>query len=292
MKLAKFWTRQAGEARDANGKLIRVVARGWSNESLEAAAEVARENAHGVAQRLASDPGGRKQYGYGDRPLPEPVVREFRDTTATPNAVITRNAYGSLVMNARDLMFVDIDRQNVQHVGAIAQNLMSSVFSLFSKPAGQAAPAPQAGDAVVDGIQKVAARNGLAVRVYKTAAGYRAMVVNAGFDAGSARSEEVLKEFEADPLYVRLCKMQQSFRARLTPKPWRCDLGTPPVTFPFETADAEARFQQWVRQYTAKIAGYATCKLLASFGESHEAFAQLIEYHDQETKAGSGLPLA
>jgi hypothetical protein len=292
MKLAKFWTRQAGEARGADGELIRVVARGWSNDSLAAATEVARENARRVAQRLASDPGESKQYGYGDRPLPEPLVREFRDTTETPNAVITRNSYGSLVMNARDLMFVDIDRENIQHVGAIAQNLMSSVFSLFSKPAATPVPAPQPGDAVVDGIQKVAARNGLAVRVYKTAAGYRAMVVNAGFDAGSARSEEVLKEFGADPLYIRLCKLQQSFRARLTPKPWRCDLGTPPVTFPFETADAEQRFQQWLRQYTARIAGYATCRHLANFGERHEAFEQLIEYHDQETKAGSSLPLA
>src|SRR6266478_129077 len=164
MKLAKFWSRQAGEARDADGDLIRVVVRGWSNESLEAAAAAARENAHNVAQKLASDTIEGKQYGgYGDRPLPEPLVREFRDTTETPNAVITRNAYGSLVMNARDLMFVDIDRQNVQPVGAIAQNLMSSVFSLFSKPAAQPTPPPQPVDAVVDGIQKVAARNGLAV---------------------------------------------------------------------------------------------------------------------------------
>src|SRR5258707_15889320 len=189
MKLAKFWSRQAGEARDADGELIRVVVRGWSNESLEAAATAARENASRVAQRLASGTIDGKQYGYGDRPLPEPLVREFRDTTETPNAVITRNSYGSLVMNARDLMFVDIDREHVQPVAAIAQNLMSSVFSLFSKPAAQPTPAPQPVDAVVDGIQKVAARNGLAVRVYKTAAGYRAMVVNAGFDPGSTRSE-------------------------------------------------------------------------------------------------------
>jgi hypothetical protein len=292
MNLAKFWTRQSAEATRADGEAIRVVARGWSNESLEAAARVARENARGVAQRLASDPSERKQYGYGDRPLPEPVLREFRDTTETPNAVITRNDYGALVMNARDLMFVDIDRQNVQQVGEIAQNLMSSVLSLFTKPAAQPAPPAAPSDAVVDGIQKVAARNGLAVRVYKTAAGYRALVVNAGFDAASARSEEVLREFGADPLYVRLCKMQQSFRARLTPKPWRCHMGTPPVSFPFETAEAEARLTLWVREYTGKIGGYATCKFLASSGAPHEAFSELIAYHDQETKATSGLPLA
>src|SRR5260370_33382650 len=155
MKLAKFWSRQAGEARDGDGELIRVVVRGWSHESLARRGAAARENGSRVGQMLASGPGDSKQYGYGDRPLPEPLVREFRDTTETPNAVITRNAYGSLVMNARDLMFVDIDRQNVQPVGAIAQNLMSSVFSLFSKPA-QSMPAGPPHDAVVDGIQKVA----------------------------------------------------------------------------------------------------------------------------------------
>ena len=85
MKLAKFWSRQTGEARDADGELIRVVVRGWSNESLEAAAVAARENARTVAQRLASGPIDGKQYGYGDRPLPEPLVREFRDTTETPD---------------------------------------------------------------------------------------------------------------------------------------------------------------------------------------------------------------
>src|SRR5258708_17287312 len=118
-------------------------------------------------------------------------------------------------------MCVTFERQSVQPGGSIAQILLWGLFSLFSKPAAQPPPPPQPVDSVVDGIQKVAARNGLAVRVYKTAAGYRAMVVNAGFDPGSTRSEEVLKEFGADPLYVRLCKMQQSFRARLTPKPWR-----------------------------------------------------------------------
>src|SRR5260370_22016562 len=181
MKLAKFWSREAGDASDADGELSRVVVRGWSNESLDAAAAAARENASRVAQMLASGPGDSKQYGYGDRPLPEPLVREFRDTTETPNAVITRNSYGSLVMNARDLMFVDIDRQNVQPVGAIAQNLMSSVFSLFSKPAAQPTPSPQPVDSVVDGIQKVTERKGHEVRELKTAAGYGALVLKGEF---------------------------------------------------------------------------------------------------------------
>jgi hypothetical protein len=59
--------------------------------------------------------------------------------------------------------------------------------------------------------------------------------------------------------------MQESFRARLTPKPWRLDVGQPPVKFPFETPDAEGRYRDWERTYESKAAGYATCAFRTSF---------------------------
>jgi hypothetical protein len=40
---------------------------------------MARELARRVAERIAPDGTKAKQYGYGDRPLPEPVLREFRN---------------------------------------------------------------------------------------------------------------------------------------------------------------------------------------------------------------------
>jgi hypothetical protein len=290
MKLARYWTRQSGQAVDENGDTIRVVSRGWSNESLEAAAAVARDHARRVAERLATDDAKAKQYGYGDRPLPEPVLREFRSGGDAPSAVITRNAYGALVMNARDLMFVDIDREDAPASGP---GLMSSVMSLFGKPKPAPAP-PPAIDPVVAGIQGVAERNSLPVRVYKTAAGYRVLVLSPRFEAGSSRSEALLGEFGSDKLYVRLCKMQESFRARLTPKPWRCGLKQPPVTFPFDDPKDEARFREWEAQYTAAVARYATCRFVGSFGggSMEPGFQELVEYHDRETKATSGLGLA
>jgi hypothetical protein len=292
MKLARYWTRQPGEAIGPNGERIRVVARGWSNDSLEAAGGVARDIARKMAARIASHQSTAKQYGYGDRPLPEPVLREFPSSSDLPNAVITRNAYGAMVMNAREMMFVDIDRSDAP-ASTSAQDLVSSVLSLFGKPKPAPVPAP-AVNAVVTAIQRVAERSALAVRVYKTAAGYRVLVTNAPFEAGNSRSEALLREFGSDALYVRLCKMQESFRARLTPKPWRCGLQPPPVTFPFESPNEATAFQEWEAKYNATAARYATCRFVGNYGSGsmQPGFEELIQYHDHETKATSGLALA
>src|SRR2546425_2082787 len=132
MKLAHYWTRQPGEAIAPDGRRIRVVSRGWSDENIQQAAAVARDVAQRVARRIASGEMKSQQYMYGVRPLPEPILREFANG-GSPRAVITRNMYGALVMNAQDLMFVDVDRED---------------------------------RAVMNDIQRVAEANGLAARVY------------------------------------------------------------------------------------------------------------------------------
>jgi hypothetical protein len=287
MKLARYWTRDTGEAVDADGRSIRVTCRGWSDESIEAARAAARDIARRVAAAIVGDRARSKQYLYGDRPLPEPVLREFPSAGDGPCAVVTRNAYGSVVLNTRDLMFVDIDKDDAQS-GTGAKGLVSGLLSLWGKPA----PAQPEGGVLTD-IQRVAARNGLSGRAYKTAAGYRVLITNSAFQAGALSSESLLREFSADPLYTRLCRMQDCFRARLTPKPWRCGFVVPPVKFPFETPGEQARFQEWERKYTAATAGFATCRYLASFGNSPVAadFEDLVRYHDEETRAARNLPL-
>jgi hypothetical protein len=200
---------------------------------------------------------------YGDRPLPEPILRQFQNG-GRPRAVITRNMYGAVVMNSQDLMFVDVDRDE-------------------NRP-----------DLVMNDIRRVTEANGLAGRLYKTAAGYRVLITNVPFQPGSSPSENLLRQYGSDPLYVRLCRMQDSFRARLTPKPWRCGLPMPPVDFPYETPRDEARFREWEARYSAVSAGYATCRYLTTFGGVRitAEFEDLVYDHDQETKANSKLPLA
>jgi hypothetical protein len=288
MKIARYWTRAAGEAVDSRGGRIRVTARGWSDDDIDSARTRARETARRVAERIVAQPGAASRYPYGDRPLPEPILSEFRDGGRL-SAVITRNSYGAQVMNADRMMFVDIDRQSA---APIPQAGLKSMFSgLFGNPA---APPVKVVDAVLEAVEKVADRRRLSARVYRTAAGHRVLITDRRFAPNTAEAEALLNEFGADPLYARLCRTQESFRARLTPKPWRMSVSQPPVEFPFETPEAEGRFRDWERAYESKSAGYATCAYRTTFGTGGvlPGFDALIRYHDEKTKATSGLPLA
>jgi hypothetical protein len=252
MKLAKFWGRDTAEYEG-----VQTSARGWSDNSFEDAKAKAREVAHRVAERVVNHPGEKEKYPYGDRPLPEPILRQFPGGAAA----VTRNAYGALILNTDEMMFIDIDHED-------------------RRPPNVDVPG-------------IASRHGLSGRFYQTAAGYRVILTDRKFAPGSPDSESLLKDFGADKMYVRLCKMQMSFRARLTPKPWRCDFYKPNVKYPYESARDERIFSEWVAQYNDNARPYATCKLVSSFGTNVIAgFGELIVYHDDETKAMSGLPLA
>jgi hypothetical protein len=88
--------------------------------------------------------------------------------------------------------------------------------------------------------------------------------------------------------------LQESFRARLTPKPWRCHLGNPPVQSPFETTIEQDRYQRWETAYTSKTASYATCRFVTALGQGTVVpdFNELIQYHDSETRSASSVRLA
>ena len=165
--------------------------------------------------------------------------------------------------------------------------MISSLFGKTSAPS----PGP---DPVPDAMNQVAQRRGLSVRIYETAAGYRLLITNTRFKPGSADAEALLTDFGSDPLYIRLCRMQESFRARLTPKPWRSHLPSLPVRFPFETAAEKDRYRRWEAEYNSKTALYATCRYVTTLGPGTVVpeFNELIQYHDHETKAASGVQLA
>jgi hypothetical protein len=253
MKLARYWTRAKGGAQGPHG-LLEVTARGWSDENMEAARVCAVNVARRVAERVIVHPAERNQYQYGDRPIPEPLIRQFDSWAA-----VTRNLYGALVLNVDHLMFVDIDQGNA-----------------------------------LDSIRTVAERHNLSARVYRTAGGFRVIVPHVRYAPNTPETDALLTEFRSDPLYMRLCRTQCSFRARLTPKPWRCNFRKPPVEFPFETPQAATQFRQWEAEYDRHSAPYATCRYEITFGGVRilPEFETLIEYHDQETRANANLPLA
>lgn len=287
MKFAKFWSRQSGEAADSNGQAVRATARGWSDDDQNGASAMARAIAQRVAQFIAGGQTKLQRYQYGERPLPEPVVREFNDGAGL-RAAVTRNVYGALVLNTRDLMFVDVD---VDPPKASASALLSSVMSIFGK---KPAHEPAAPDPIVERFRRVAQAHSVGVRIYRTAGGYRGLVTTASFGPADSASRALLDEFGTDVLYVKLCEKQNSFRARMTPKPWRIDLRPPPVSFPYESPQERARFDAWQSAYDAASARFAVCEFVTEVGTSQTSglFDDLIAFHDEQTKAAAGLPLA
>jgi hypothetical protein len=132
----------------------------------------------------------------------------------------------------------------------------------------------------------------LGVRVYRTAAGLRGLVTNRTFDPKSEEARVLLHDAGSDPLYIKLCKAQASFRARLTAKPWRCAMRPPPARWPFEDASGELRFRAWQAEYERASSRYSACELVETLGTAatDPEVALIVGLHDG--RACGGRPLA
>ena len=122
----------------------------------------------------------------------------------------------------------------------------------------------------------------------------RVLVTHALFDPTSEETVSLLASIGSDPLYVQLCKMQQCFRARLTPKPWRMDYQEKMPRWPRQGPEEQSRFEEWQTYYAKFQAPYATCKFLGTMGPAivHPQAATIIELHDKMTRCFEPLPLA
>ena len=130
-------------------------------------------------------------------------------------------------------------------------------------------------------------------RIYRTAAGLRYILTHKP-QKPDEHALVWLKELGTDSLYVTLCKTQDCFRARLSPKPWRINAERPPNAFPRETAQQQAAFRKWLGDYEQKSKSYAVCKFLKTVGNNHvhDDLDSLVREHDRATKAQMDLPLA
>ena len=106
--------------------------------------------------------------------------------------------------------------------------------------------------------------------------------------------KEAFETFGADMLYRQLCASQKCFRARLTPKPWRCGVSKHYARWPWGNEKWEAKFRKWDTKYMAAANDHATCRLIGSVGnpEISAAHQELVAFHDEITRVKSQLPLA
>ncbi len=133
----------------------------------------------------------------------------------------------------------------------------------------------------------------LGVRVYRTAAGFRVIVTGVAASPGSDRARALLTELGSDALYVELCATHDSYRARLTPKPYRVGARALPVGWPFPDDAARTRHDEWVSKYDGRSSGHAVCRLVSASGpEPGPDEHRLVGLHDARCRVGERLPLA
>lgn len=268
MRFPKYW--QA--AKNSTGL---VVARGWSDHSEAEAKQRAEERLQRILNWLrssASDDLDRYSYVIDDS-ICEPIIDRVVDRHGAEIAVISRNAYGALVLNTTAVMMVDIDIEStIKRPGFIAR-----IFG--AKPL----PAELVLKQKIEDVRNWQRHNPqYAFRIYRTAAGLRLVFTNQVFEHIDAAVISILDELHCDPLYRELCKSQNCFRARLTPKPWRIGLLPPVDKFPFWTDAQESAFNKWYSNYVTAANQWAVCEMLESLGTAptHPLALQIIELHD------------
>ena len=285
MRIPRFWSKQRSDF-EVKGLTVAREIWGWSLTSLEDAAARARESLARIAQHLQAGTFNEDGYSYISNPPREEIVREFGDP-ADPLAIITRNSYGCLVLNTRDLMFVDVDSPEEP---ATVGGFFSSLFGSKSTPTK--------GEETLLAIGLWVGENPeYRVRIYRTAAGFRVLIVNVAVEATSPQAQDVLQGLNSDPLYQQLSRVQECFRARLTPKPWRMHRGTnPPNRYPWQDEESEREYRQWEENYQQASSSYRTCEFLEEAGANEspisDAHQSLIQLHDELTGALGNQPLA
>jgi hypothetical protein len=284
MIIPKFW---AKTEQTVTGPQKKFFIRSWqgSDVSVEDARGKAAVRAQEVAQKIAlGEPLDR--YGYCDRPLREEIKEAVQNRFRDEVGIVTRNAYGALVLNATGAMFIDIDIPNIHKPEK--RGLFGSKKESFSL------------DPYMPAIHDVETWTGkhpeYGIRIYATFAGLRCLILNTVFKPKGDHASDIMRDLKSDPLYLRLCIAQECFRARLTPKPWRCGMHQPTgaMRFPRENPQAEEAFREWEKRYEAASTKFASCSFVKQIGSRnvHPDVETILEYHDRVTRAESNLPLA
>ncbi|MHB1155562.1 MAG: hypothetical protein ACYC26_01855 [Phycisphaerales bacterium] len=278
MRIPKYWTRAAV---DETGREVEPErgfwALGWSDVSMDEAKRCAVERARRIVERLSKGQDVQGGYPYPNRPIREQIIE--RDDGA--GWAITRNSYGSLVLNAANAMFVDIDLP-VLGIG----HLIGRLFGKKKSDPSQA---------IIEQTRQVVTNmSGMGARLYRTAGGFRLLITSETYDPTGDLTHDLLKAFGTDQRYATLCKVQECFRARLTPKPWRC--GVPRFTerYPFKDYAHEQRMAAWVSEYDRAIRNFGVCHCIESIGNGAiaPAIEPIVKLHDQHACRNGGAPLA
>lgn len=227
---------------------------------------------------------------YHRRRVQEEILEQF------PFGVITRNRLGCEILNVERVMYMDWDIDVQAHLKTQTRGWFTRIRHVF---AGPSRAELEAAHRECKQIRYQQLRDQfkdlrmLSARLYETHNGFRAIITSSLFDPAEEVAQALMREFACDPLYARLCRIQGTFRARLTPKHWR--LGVPkPFLEPHRSGFTPQVQAGWLEHYTQASQNRAVCRFIAQFG--HDAtdptIQAVIALHDARTRASQALELA
>ena len=292
---------------------------GWSNVSEADALQVAESRAdEALARHLRGDriEARERKVAYNGAfgvPIREEVLSRHGDV------VVTRNAYGARCLNTPRVLIADIDftpsgsvrwpmacffamalaslfvgawrgSWGLAAVGVLASVLLSTSVGSVLRSLWLAAQGGQARIARrrIDAYLRRHPEWGL--RIYETPNGLRLLVTHQTFDAGTDAVEQFFAAVGTDPIYVRMCRHQRCFRARLSAKPWRIGIAAHmrprPGIWPV-APERRAERDAWIARYESAAARHAACRFVTALGANgvHMDVADVLALHDLESGA-------
>ena len=325
MIVPQYWA-EARVQHKQRGRQITLRRFGWSDETqADAQANADRRAQEALEQVLAGKKLERSEpkipyNGAEGIPIREEIVSRHGDT------IITRNSYGARCLNTPDVLFVDIDFPDspplrftfsvfvLLQLCAIAAGYFNhskfigiafAILSLlfFSAVSGElyrlvlkmkGGIERLTSDRIDQFLSKHPDWN---LRIYKTPAGMRVLVTHRIFSPAEPEVQQCFDALGADPMYAAMCRNQQCFRARVSPKPWRIGIGDHmrprPGNWPVAAERMPLR-QAWIEKYEAAAKPYAACTFIESKGScvTHVDVAAVVELHDQMSRADRQLQIA
>lgn len=201
------------------------------------------------------------EYSLGEEPL---LGELYFDGQV--RAIITRNRYDCLVLNTDRLLIVDVDLgmptptkwRDCSPNCQVALNQQQALVALGT---------------IVEQFPD------LGFRVYRTRNGLRYLCTTREFDPSDRNTYRLMQSLYADPLYAQLCRYQSTFRARLSPKPWRMDV----IDWEWAVDRTSGSWQDLeIGLWLPKFSPYSVCRLIEVVGDPTilPQFEAIVRVHD------------
>ncbi|MFG6095085.1 hypothetical protein SPB21_07535 [Leptothoe sp. ISB3NOV94-8A] len=151
----------------------------------------------------------------------EPLLRTIK-YSGKEVGIVTRCRYDAEVLNAPQMLFIDIDLGDPRYEdGCFVKTEKEALDGLRDAVKNPMKWLPKYGFSVERDQWIDRHRSGLGFRVYRTAGGLRYICTTHQWWAGRDFEDDLMRFVYTDYRYRRICRSQQTFRVRLTPKPWR-----------------------------------------------------------------------